>query len=216
MKKGKFGIVLCFYPIAAFAAVILSNSTLICLALAAAAIFLEKDEWAGRQTLQAWMASVVLFFFSQLTTIVKMTHIPFISSFIQTVATILYFLVYLAAVVFSVLAIIRVCRDGEANFPLFSEFAYRIYGQRKPKPVAPPTIQQQYPMPYGMPQQPVQAPQQPYPPQAQNTYPVPPAPPQYAPPMAVQPPYDVQQQPHEVTPVNAPQPQEPTQNNPEA
>ena len=56
MRKGKFGIVLCFYPIAAFAAVIL-NSPLICAALTAAAVFLEKDEWTGRQTVQAWMAS---------------------------------------------------------------------------------------------------------------------------------------------------------------
>ena len=43
MKKGKFGIVLCFYPIAAFAAVIL-DSPLICLILVMAAIFLEQDE----------------------------------------------------------------------------------------------------------------------------------------------------------------------------
>ena len=49
MRKGKFGIVLCFYPIAAFAAVIL-NSPLICAALTAVAVFLEKDEWTGRQT----------------------------------------------------------------------------------------------------------------------------------------------------------------------
>ena len=64
MKKGKFGIVLCFYPIAAFAAVIL-NAPIICFALAAAAIFIERDEWAGRQTLQAWMVSALVYFFDK-------------------------------------------------------------------------------------------------------------------------------------------------------
>lgn len=199
MKKGKFGIVLCFYPIAAFASVILINSPLICLAIAAAAIFIEKDEWTGRQTLQAWMTSVVVFFFSQAANIVGLVRIPFISSLLQAAATILSALVYVAAIVFSVLAIIRVRKDEEANVPLLSEFAYRIYGQRKPKPVAPPVPQ--YPMPYGVPQQPVQpqqAPQQPYPPQA--AYPNAQAP-QYAPPAPVQP-YEVQQ------------PQDPGQNGP--
>ena len=83
MKKGKFGIVLCFYPIAAFAAVIL-NSPIICLALAAAAIFLEKDEWAGRQSLQAWMASVVVFFFNGLfKNVMGLIHVPFLSTMLS-------------------------------------------------------------------------------------------------------------------------------------
>lgn len=185
MKKGKFGIVLCFYPIAAFAAVIL-NSPLICLLIAMAAIFVEKDEWTGRQTLQACMASFVVFFFRQLSELAQMfPYIPFLSSLIQVVTTVLYVLMYLAAIVFSVLAVIRVRRDAEANIPLLSELAYHIYGQAKPKPVAPPVPQ--YPMPYGAPQQPagqqpVQVPQQPQPYPAQNAYP---AAPQYAPPAGV-------------------------------
>ncbi len=61
MKKGKFGIVLCFYPIAAFSAAIL-HAPLICAGLAAAAAFLERDEWAARQSLQAWMLSALVFF----------------------------------------------------------------------------------------------------------------------------------------------------------
>ena len=111
MKKGKFGIVLCFYPIAAFAAVIL-DSPLICLILVMAAIFLEQDEWAGRQTLQAWMASAVVFFFDQAVSLINMVHIPYISAFLSVIATIAFVLVYLAAIVFSVLGIIRVRKDG--------------------------------------------------------------------------------------------------------
>lgn len=205
MRKGKFGIVLCFYPIAAFAAVIL-NAPLICAAIAAAAIFLEKDEWAGRQTLQACMASALVFFFDHLLNWgLDLVYIPYITNFLSVVATIIFVLVYLAAVILSILAIIRVRKDEEANFPLLSELAYRIYGQRKPKPVAPPV--QQYAAPYGMPQQPVQ---QPYP--TQGAYPAAPSPaPQYAPPVSVQPAYGVQP-PQEPQPSVGPQPpQEPGQ-----
>ncbi len=192
MKKGKFGIVLCFYPIAAFAAVIL-DSLLICLLFAMAAIFLEKDEWAGRQTLQACMLSVVVFFFNQAVSLVNLVHIPYISAFLSVIATIAFVLVYLAAIVLSLLGLLRVRKEEEANLPLFSELAYHIYGKSKPKPVAPP-VQQQYPVAYGVPQQPMQPPQQPYP--QQNVYP---AAPQYAPPVAVQ-------QPQEPQPLNPQQP----------
>ncbi|NBJ90891.1 hypothetical protein [Acutalibacter sp. 1XD8-36] len=195
MRKGKFGIVLCFYPIAAFAAVIL-NSPLICAALTAVAVFLEKDDWTGRQTVQAWMASAVVYFVSHMAAWLDMIYIPYISGFLSLVSSVIFVLIYIAAIIFSVLSIIRVRKDEEANFPLLSELAYRIYGQRKPKPVVPPM---QYPSPYSMPQMPqqpspaaAQAPQQPYPPQ--GAYPASPAPaPQYTPPMAVQPSYEAQQ-----------------------
>lgn len=155
MRKGKFGIVLCFYPIAAFAAVIL-NSPLICAALAAVAIFLERDEWTGRQTLQAWMISALVFFFQRVVRWgLSIISIPFFSAFLSVVSTILFVAVYLAAILFSVLGIIRVMKDQEANVPLFCELSYRIYGQRKPKPVAPP-IQYQVPYPPQPPQYPPQ------------------------------------------------------------
>ena len=192
MKKGKFGIVLCFYPIAAFAAVIL-DSPLICLLFAMAAIFLEKDEWAGRQTLQAWMLSVVVFFFNQAVSLVSLVHIPYISAFLSVIATIAFVLVYLAAIVLSLLGLLRVRKEEEANLPLFSELAYHIYGKSKPKPVAPP-VQQQYPVAPSWRHYTLRSAQLPYP--QQNVYP---AAPQYAPPVAVQ-------QPQEPQPLNPQQP----------
>lgn len=209
MRKGKFGIVLCFYPIAAFAAVIL-NSPLIALVITAAAVFIEKDEWAGRQTLQAWMASVLVYFVDTvLGRAVDLIHIPFISNLLSVAFTVLSVLVYLAAVVLSILAIIRVRKDEEANFPLLSELAYRIYGQSKPKPAAPPVPQ--YTAPYGVPQQPVGQPYQP-----QNPYPQAQQPqvPQYTPPMAVQPPYEAPQPQAPQPPFQ--QPQAPGQDGPQS
>lgn len=216
MKKGKFGIVLCFYPIAAFAAVIL-DYPLLALAITAAAIFIEKDEWAGRQTLQASMASLTVFFVDTVIRPallrVNIPFIPFISSLLSTVSAVLSFVVYVAAVVMSILAIIRVRKDEEANFPLFSELAYHIYGQSKPKPATPPAPK--YAAPYGVPQQPVQ---QPFQPQANYpqapAQPVQPQVPQYTPPMAVQPPYEAPQPQAAQPPFQ--QPQTPGQNGPQS
>lgn len=198
MRKGKFGIVLCFYPIAAFAAVIL-NSPLICLALTAAAVFIERDEWAGRQTLQAWMASMLVFFFDKVVDWgAGIIRLPFLSGLLSVIYTVIFVVVYLAAIIFSILGIIRVMKDQEANVPFLSEFAYRVYGKRKPKPVAPPPVPQYQPYP---PQQVPQQPQNPIPGQYQ--------PPQYAPPAYAQP----TQVPPPVPPQQVPV-QEPSTSNP--
>lgn len=201
MKKGKFGIVLCFYPIAAFAAVIL-NSMLIAAAMAAVAIFIEKDEWASRQSLQAWMASVLVFFVDKAARLMSSNvYIPVISTVLSVVSTVVFVVVYLAAILFSVLAIIRVMRGGEANLPILAELAYRLYGKTKPKPL--PTSGQ-YPPPYAQPGQPV------YP------NPAPPQAPQYPQPNMVQPqpmPYQpIPQQPQQVIPVQPQPTPQPLQN----
>ena len=178
MKKGKFGNILCFYPIAALAAVIL-NSPLICAALAALAIFAEQDEWAGRQSLQAWMLSAALFFFDRFTGWgSSILPIPFLSTALSFISSALFVILYLAAITASVLGILRVSRDGEANIPLFSSLAYRIYGKARPKPV-------QQSAPYGIPYEYPSQPPQPQPPQQYPPQYVPPQ--QYAPPVNVPP-----------------------------
>lgn len=185
MRKGKFGIVLCFYPIAAFVAAILAAATfqspVIATALVAAVIFLEKDEWAARQTLQAWMLSALAFFVHYLANLLRL--LPqgrFFSGLFNTSSTVLSILIAVVTIVFAILGIIRVRKEDEANIPLLAELAYHAYGKVKPKPVP------QYPQPYnpGMPPM-----QQPMPPQGQ--YPPPymqqgqPMPQQYTPPMSV-------------------------------
>lgn len=163
MKKGKFGIVLCFYPIAAFACVILKQPVL-CALLLALAIFAERDEWAIRQTLQAWALSLVVCLFSEAIPLtVSVFQLSFVSDFLQTVSLVFSTVVYLAAIVFSILAIIRVMKDREADIPLLSEIAYRVCGKQKPKkwPAA------QFPPAYVQPQAPVPPAQAPQPAQPQ-------------------------------------------------
>lgn len=172
MRKGRYGLVLCFYPILAFAAAVL-RLPLLCALLFLIVIFVEKDEWAGRQTLQALALSVMVYFFTDIVPwAASSISLPFFSTVLVTVATVLSVIVYLAVIVFSVLGIVRVMKDQEANLPLLSDLAYRLYGQRKPKPApgqypppyngfqpgqAPPQYQQ--PPQYGVPQQPYPGPQ---------------------------------------------------------
>lgn len=58
MRKGKLGLVLCLYPILAFACVIVSQP-LLCALIFAFVLLAERDEWTGRQTLQALILSAV-------------------------------------------------------------------------------------------------------------------------------------------------------------
>ena len=144
MRKGKFGIVLCFYPIVAFAAVILQAFWLCAVALAVT-VFLEKDEWAGRQTLQATLLAVIVRCFRVFSTqLSSMFYVPIFSDIIRTAATVVFVIVYLGAIVLSILAILRVMKEQEADLPLLSDLANRVYGKRTVKPVS-------YPRPYGQP-----------------------------------------------------------------
>lgn len=151
MKKGRFGIVLYCYPLLAFAAVIL-KAPWVCTLLLAVSAFVEKDEWASRQTLQAWFLSLLVSFFSNtLFTVVSWVSIPFFSSALSVAATVLSVIVYLGAIVLSILAITRVMKEQEADLPLLCELAYRIYGKTRPRPVA-------YGQPFSAPPQPGQPP----------------------------------------------------------
>lgn len=158
MKKGRFGIVLYFYPLLAFAAVILKAPWL-CTLLLAVSVFVEKDEWASRQTLQAWFLSLLVSFFSNtLITMVSWVSIPFFSSALSVAVTVLSVIVYLGAIILSVLAITRVMKEQEADIPLLCEISYRVYGKTRPKPVnyVPPFSAQPGQSPYVQPPQPPQ------------------------------------------------------------
>lgn len=165
MRKGKFGFVLCAYPIAAFCAVIL-RSPGIASVLFALAVFLEKDEWTSRQTMQAWLLSlIVLFFNNVLTWAVTILSALLHFSPLTVAASVLSVLVYLAAMIGSIIGILRVMKEQEANLVPFAELAERFFGKMR-KPVF-------YQQPYqGTPQngQPPY-PQQPYAAPPQNAEP---------------------------------------------
>ena len=134
MRKGKLGLVLCLYPILAFACVIVSQP-LLCALIFAFVLLAERDEWTGRQTLQALILSAVTALVRELLVYGASLFPPY-SGFFQMVSVALgalSALVYLAAIILSILAILRVMKDQEAGLPLLSGLAYKAYGKRKPQ-----------------------------------------------------------------------------------
>lgn len=185
MRKGKFGVVLCLYPIVGFACVIL-NQPLLCAAVFALALIAERDPWAGRQTLQAFaLSAVTAVLRSVLAFVVQLFPGDYYSwgvlRYLSVALSALSALVYLLAIVISVLAITRVMKDREAGLPLLSDLAYWAFGLRKPRPApgpyTPPPFQQPGPgQPVPPPPQPGPAGHAPYPPYAPPKAPVPPQP----------------------------------------
>lgn len=136
MRKGKLGLVLCLYPILAFACVIVSQP-LLCALIFAFVLLAERDEWTGRQTLQALILSAVTALVRELLVYGASLFPPY-SGFFQMVSVALgalSALVYLVAIILSILAILRVMKDQEAGLPLLSGLAYKAYGKRKPQPM---------------------------------------------------------------------------------
>lgn len=138
MKKGKFGLSLIVYPVAAFACIILKQPAL-CALICALAIFVERDEWAGRQCLQAVGLAAFLWVFGSIVPwLASLCMIPVLNTIVLAIANVLHVLVYLAAIFFSILAIIRTSKEQEADLPILSELAFRAYGKMKPRKL--PTI----------------------------------------------------------------------------
>lgn len=188
MKQGKFGIRLAFYGILSFVLALL-NQPLLCGLLLAFVLVAEGDRWAARQVTQGFLLSLVVSFFSGISYVIgSAAAVPFRIlfgwydhyEFTNTVQSVFAGIVYVGALILSILAILHLSRDQEANVPLLSNLAYHIFGEQKPpRPVKQqPVWPQQPPMPIpqppqGQPQPPMQG--QPVPMPMQG-YPMPPQP----------------------------------------
>ena len=122
-----------------FACVIL-NQPLLCAAVFALALIAERDPWTGRQTLQAFALSAATAILRKvLTFVIHLFPGDYYSwgvlRYFSVALGALSALVYLLAIVVSVLAITRVMKDREADLPLLSDLAYWAFGLRKPRPV---------------------------------------------------------------------------------
>ena len=159
VRKGKFGVVVSLYPIIGFLCVLLGQPLLCALAFGAA-LLAERDEWAGRQSLQALglcAASWALrFVFATVAGMFPQYYGGFFA-FLGMAFGVLSVLVYLGAAVAALVALVRVARGREADLPGLCELAWRAYGMRRPRPVQAPPFQPPY--------YPPQPPQPPYPPQ---------------------------------------------------
>lgn len=167
MQKGKFGICYWFYAVTAFVLAFLGQ-TLLAGLLLGFVIVAERDDWAVKQTMQAFLLSLVTGVIGNVFGIFNFGIIPVIGGVINTIIGVIKGIVALLVLVCVIIGIIRTARGQDAKIPLMSALADRAFGIIKEKvyptqPSAPQYPQQPQaggPSYYYAPQSPA-APQQP-------------------------------------------------------
>lgn len=137
MEKGKYGIKLGFYGVAAFILAYFGYTTLLFL-LAGVVLLAEKDEWATRQVIQAiclcFFSTIILGAFDVFDFAYK---IPVVSAVWSVIMGIISGIINLIVLIFCIIGIIKNAKGNDANIPLASKFANWAYGIVKVKAVAP-------------------------------------------------------------------------------
>lgn len=138
MEKGKFGFKLSLYAVLAFVFAMLGNLTALML-LAGAVIFVEKNEWASRQVIQAIVLSLfssvvhvgfsLLGFFDWFGWAGYDTSLYNIYSGWSKFGSIVYYLVDIAVYILGFVAIMNTAKGKEAAVPIAEKFANWAYGR---------------------------------------------------------------------------------------
>lgn len=145
MRKGRYGVALAFYAVAAFVFAMF-ESILPLVLLTAFVIAVEDDEWAGKQCIQALVIVVLKWVISEVFVLINLPlkWIGFIitdyesgfhtfTSVISKLFTFAQDLIGIAFLVFIALAIVAVIKEKSANFPLAAQVANWAYGVAKPQ-----------------------------------------------------------------------------------
>lgn len=128
--KGKFGLSLAAIAVIAFGFAALRQPQSVLL-VAGFALLAEKDEWLNRQALQALLLTIVYYLaelvtgwiFGGLARFFSWVGAYAAASVMGTANTFVSGALYLALVVFSVLAVLRVLRGKDAGLPFISKMA---------------------------------------------------------------------------------------------
>ena len=168
MEKGKFGVRPALYAALAFVFVLVGQSTGLFL-LAGVTIFVEKDEWASRQVLQAILLVYLTSFVSICFNILGFmdwfgwasygSFIYKISSGWTRFEAVVLWVMRILTYIFALAGLFKVAKGKEAGVPLASKFADWAYGKITvvQQPVAPAAPMQQ-PVQPAAPQAPMQQP----------------------------------------------------------
>lgn len=162
MEKGKFGIRMSFYAVAAFIFAILGYSTALIL-LAGVVIVGEKNEWAGRQVIQAVCLQFVSGTIGVLFGLFDFFYrIPIFGTVWGTIVSIVESVIAIVILVFAIIGLVKVAKGKEAGVPLADRFANWAYGKItvKQQPVYQQPMQQAQPMQQTQPMQQAQPVQQ--------------------------------------------------------
>ena len=162
MQKGKFGICLPFYAILGLVLAFLGQ-TLLCALLMGFVIVAEKDQWASRQTMQAFFVALFMSLVHEVLNILNVFRdIPLVGGVFTTVFNVIEGIISLLVLIFIIIGLTRVVKGRDAGIPLLSKLANRAYGivEQKVYTQAPPAA----PGPYQAPVNPTPN-ATPYPPQ---------------------------------------------------
>lgn len=168
MEKGKFGISMAFYAVLGFILAVLGYSTGLFL-LAGVVIFVEKNEWASRQIIQAiclmMVSSIIAVAFDLLGCINWTSWASYgtgtyaLYSAWSKFRDVVYYGIDIVVFLFGLLAILKVAKGKEAGVPMADKFANWAYGKvvvtTVQQPVAPVAPVQQPVAPVAPVQQPV-------------------------------------------------------------
>ncbi len=128
MEKGKFGVRMSFYTVTAFILAYLGYSTVLFL-LAGVVILLEKNEWAGRQVIQAICLCVVENVVNSVLAIMNpLYRIPIITNVWGVVDDLIGSVLSILVLVFCIVGILKNLKGQEADIigaSKFADWAYR-------------------------------------------------------------------------------------------
>lgn len=117
MEKGKLGIRLSFYAVAAFILAFLGYSTVLAL-LAGFVLIVEKNEWASRQVIQAFFLCIFANIVDGILGIFDFLYqIPLMGSVWGTAISVIDGIVSLVVLIFCIMALVNTAKGNEANVP---------------------------------------------------------------------------------------------------
>jgi len=130
MEKGKFGLSLAAIAVITFGFSALRQPQSVLL-VAGFALLAEKDEWLNRQAMQALLLTIAYYvaefvtdwIFSGLARFFGWVKLYDAASAMNTVGSFVGDVLYLALIVFSVLAVLRLLRGKDAGLPFLSRMA---------------------------------------------------------------------------------------------
>ena len=128
MEKGKLGIRLSFYAVAAFILAFLGYSTVLAL-LAGFVLIVEKNEWASRQVIQAFFLCIFADIVNGILNIFDFLYqIPLMGSVWGTAISVIDGIVSLVVLIFCIMALVNTAKGNEANVPGLNGLANWAYG----------------------------------------------------------------------------------------
>ena len=133
MEKGKLGIRLSFYAVAAFILAFLGYSTVLAL-LTGFVLIVEKNEWASRQVIQAFFLCIFADIVNGILNIFDFLYqIPLMGSVWGTAISVIDGIVSLVVLIFCIMALVNTAKGNEANVPGLNGLANWAYGIVAPK-----------------------------------------------------------------------------------